>query len=73
VSHQDIEDHTADEADVVVVVNDEQQYSIWPSDREPPAGWHTVGVQGSKQHCLDHIGATWTDLRPLGLRERMRR
>ena len=51
-----------------VVVNDEEQYSIWPAHRECPAGWHTVGVTGSKQVCLAHIETVWTDMRPLSLR-----
>jgi MbtH protein len=51
-----------------VVVNHEEQYSIWPSDRELPNGWTEVGVQGSKEACLDHIEQVWTDMRPLSLR-----
>ncbi len=54
-----------------VVRNDEEQYSIWPADREPPAGWHIEGTAGSRQECLDHIERVWTDLRPLSLRHRM--
>lgn len=54
-----------------VVVNPEEQYSIWPADREPPAGWLTVGVTGPKQDCLDHIATVWTDMRPRSLREQM--
>jgi MbtH protein len=56
-----------------VVVNDEEQYSIWLADREIPAGWHVVGVRGTKQDCLDHIEVTWTDMRPRSLRERLER
>ena len=52
-----------------VVVNDEEQYSIWLADRENPAGWTDEGTQGSKQACLDHIGEVWTDMRPKSLRE----
>ena len=52
-----------------VVVNDEEQYSIWLADRENPAGWADEGTQGSKQACLDHIGEVWTDMRPKSLRE----
>lgn len=61
---------TGDEADRVyaVVVNDEEQYSIWPADREPPAGWRQVGARGSKDVCLAHIEEVWTDMRPLSLR-----
>jgi MbtH protein len=52
-----------------VVLNDEEQYSIWPLDREPPAGWRTDGVTGDKATCLAHIEAVWTDMRPLSLRQ----
>ncbi len=56
------------EARYEVVVNHEQQFSIWPSGREFPAGWKTVGKSGTKEECLDHIGRVWTDMRPLALR-----
>ncbi|MFG1889106.1 MbtH family protein [Micromonospora sp. NPDC049051] len=59
---------TAQERTYVVVVNDEEQYSIWFADREPPVGWTSVGVTGSRQECLEHVGRIWTDLRPLSLR-----
>lgn len=52
----------------VVVRNDEEQYSIWRADREPPAGWHVEGVPGTREECLDHIGRVWTDLRPRSAR-----
>jgi MbtH protein len=54
-----------------VVVNDEQQYSIWFADRDRPAGWHLVGKRGSKAECLAHIEQVWTDMRPLSLRRQM--
>jgi MbtH protein len=54
-----------------VVVNDEEQYSIWPTDRELPAGWRTVGVSGSKDECLAHINEVWTDITPLSVRRRL--
>ena len=54
-----------------VVINHEEQYSIWPADRENPLGWKDVGKAGSKQECLDHIEEVWTDMRPLSLRDRM--
>ncbi len=54
-----------------VVVNHEEQYSIWPADREPPLGWREVGVEGSKEECLAHIEEVWTDMRPLSLRKKM--
>ena len=52
----------------VVVVNDEEQYSIWAEGRTVPAGWQPVGVSGSRESCLDHIGEVWTDMRPKSLR-----
>jgi MbtH protein len=55
----------------VVVVNDEEQYSIWAAARELPPGWRTVGVTGPKESCLAHIEETWTDMRPLSLRKAM--
>ena len=54
-----------------VVVNHEEQYSIWPVDKTVPLGWSTVGKSGSKQECLDHIATVWTDMRPLSLRRAM--
>jgi MbtH protein len=54
-----------------VVVNHEEQYSIWPADRENPLGWRDGGKSGTKQECLDHIGEVWTDMRPLSLRKKM--
>lgn len=55
----------------LVVVNHEEQYSIWPVDRELPLGWKAVGEQGSKEECLDYIEEVWTDMRPLSRREKM--
>jgi MbtH protein len=54
-----------------VVVNHEEQYSIWWEGRELPAGWQAEGTVGSKQDCLAHIDEVWTDMRPLSLRRRM--
>lgn len=51
-----------------VVVNSEEQYSIWPADREAPAGWTRDGFTGSEEDCLAHIDECWTDMRPLSLR-----
>ena len=53
-----------------VVMNHEEQYSIWRSDRQVPAGWRDVGVEGPKSECLSYIEQVWTDLRPLSLRLR---
>ncbi|MFD9903988.1 MbtH family protein [Streptomyces sp. NPDC059063] len=55
----------------VVVLNDEEQYSIWPADREVPAGWRKDGFAGPKDACLAHVDEVWTDMRPLSLRRRM--
>ncbi|CAN5512704.1 MbtH family NRPS accessory protein [soil metagenome] len=54
-----------------VVVNHEEQYSIWIADMPAPAGWREVGKQGSKAECLAHISTIWTDMRPLSLRRAM--
>ncbi len=54
-----------------VVINHEEQYSIWPVDRELPLGWTAVGKTGLKQECLDYIEEVWTDMRPLSLRKKM--
>jgi MbtH protein len=52
----------------LVVINDEEQYSIWAADREIPAGWRATGVAGPRDECLAHIGEVWTDMRPRSLR-----
>jgi MbtH protein len=62
---------TTAESAYVVVVNDEEQYSIWREDREPPAGWRAAGFSGDKDACLEHIAGVWVDMRPLSLRRRM--
>lgn len=54
-----------------VVMNHEEQYSIWPDYKDVPLGWSTVGKSGLKQECLDYIGEVWTDMRPLSLRIKM--
>jgi MbtH protein len=54
-----------------VVVNDEEQYSIWPEDRDNPLGWRDAGKAGTKDECLAYIEQVWTDMRPLSLRKRM--
>ncbi|TDV43178.1 MbtH family protein [Actinophytocola oryzae] len=55
----------------LVVLNDEEQYSVWPADREVPAGWYAEGTSGTKTECLAHIDEVWTDMRPLSLRSRL--
>lgn len=54
-----------------VVVNHEEQYSIWPEHRENPPGWNDVGKVGPKAECLAYIKEVWTDMRPLSLRKKM--
>ena len=54
-----------------VVLNHEEQYSIWPADRDNPLGWRDEGKRGLKSECLDHIESIWTDMRPLSLRKHM--
>ena len=53
-----------------VVLNNEEQYSIWPVDEDRPAGWRSEGTTGTRQQCLDHIDVVWTDMRPLSARSR---
>ena len=54
-----------------VVINHEEQYSIWPADREVPMGWKDIGKSGSKEACLDYIEEVWTDMRPRSLRQQL--
>lgn len=54
-----------------VVLNHEEQYSIWPEGRDNPPGWSDAGMSGSKEACLEHINKVWTDMRPLSLRRKM--
>jgi MbtH protein len=57
-----------DERTYVVVVNHEEQYSIWHASSPVPAGWRATGTTGTKTECLEHITTVWTDMRPLSLR-----
>lgn len=62
---------TTDASDAMlyyVVVNDEEQYSIWPKHKAVPAGWRTVGEPQVKTACLAYIETVWTDMRPLSTR-----
>ena len=54
-----------------VVVNGEEQYSIWPARTDSPPGWNRVGWRGPKSECLSFIETVWTDMRPLSLRKAM--
>ena len=64
-------DETEDKTIYKVVVNHEEQYSIWPADRANALGWTDAGKQGTKDECLAHIREVWTDMRPLSLRREM--
>ena len=64
-------DDEEDDTIYEVVINHEEQYSIWPADREPPLGWNKVGKSGTKKEVLDYIEEVWTDMRPLSLRKKM--
>ena len=55
----------------IVVLNDEEQYSIWPAGRQIPLGWRAEGTEGSKAECLDYIERVWTDMRPSSLRGKL--
>lgn len=54
-----------------VVINDEEQYSVWFADRELPAGWRAAGFEGTKPECLEHVEQVWTDMRPKSVREHL--
>lgn len=54
-----------------VVINHEEQYSIWPEQQDNPPGWSDAGKSGTKAECLEYIEMTWTDMRPLSLRKAM--
>lgn len=67
MSYETAEDNTTYKA----LMNHEEQYSIWPIERENPLGWKEAGKTGTKQECLDFIAKVWTDMRPLSLRIQM--
>ena len=52
-----------------VVLNHEEYYSIWPVEKDIPAGWREEGTIGTKPECLAHIKEVWTDMRPLSIRK----
>jgi MbtH protein len=54
----------------IVVVNAEEQYSIWRSDKALPPGWASAGKEGTEQECLQYIDSVWTDMRPASSRVR---
>ncbi len=64
-------DQSEDTRTYTVLVNDEEQYSLWLAELRIPAGWRAVGKTGTKQECLDYVNELWTDMRPLSLRRAM--
>ena len=67
----DMAEPDEDTRDYFVVVNHEEQYSIWLADKDVPAGWRVVGDRRPRAECLDYIEEAWTDMRPLSVRRRM--
>ncbi|MEU5942916.1 MbtH family protein [Micromonospora sp. NPDC047548] len=66
-----MEEASLPDAEYRVVVNNEDQYSIWPTDRPNPNGWNDAGFAGSRADCLAHVDEVWRDLRPRSLRGAM--
>ncbi|HEY6804848.1 MAG TPA: MbtH family NRPS accessory protein [Pyrinomonadaceae bacterium] len=64
-------DEEEDKTIYKVVLNHEEQYSIWPEYKANPPGWNDVGKIGPKAECLAYIKEVWTDMRPLSLRKKM--
>jgi MbtH protein len=62
---------TTDNTVYKVVVNHEEQYSIWPAHRQNALGWNDADKIGTKSECLEYIGRVWKDMRPLSLRKQM--
>jgi len=60
-----------DDAQYQVLINDEEQYSLWLADHDIPAGWRAVGKEGTKAECMEYVDEVWTDMRPRSLREQM--
>jgi MbtH protein len=66
-----LENEREDTRTYVVVLNHEEQYSIWFGERPLPLGWRSCEKTGTKQECLNYINEVWTDMRPLSVRQRM--
>jgi uncharacterized protein YbdZ (MbtH family) len=60
-----------DDGSFLVLVNDEEQHSLWPAFADVPAGWRVVYGEADRAACLDYIEQNWTDIRPRSLRERL--
>jgi MbtH protein len=66
-----MDDEELDSQVYIVLINDEEQYSLWPRQRTIPAGWRVVGPEGPKAVCLEYVNEVWTDMRPASLRRKM--
>jgi MbtH protein len=64
-------DKEEDTREYQVLVNTEEQYSLWLAGQAIPNGWRQVGPKGQKQVCLDYVKEVWTDMRPLSVRKAM--
>ena len=62
---------TEEDFEYQVLVNHEEQYSLWPTFRDIPNGWKQIGPIGTKQECLDYVNEVWADITPLSVRKRM--
>ncbi|PZU44141.1 MAG: MbtH family protein [Sphingomonas sp.] len=62
-----------EERQFIVLINDEEQHSLWPAEKAVPEGWRAVGPTGGKAECLQYVEENWTDMRPRSLREAMSR
>ena len=64
-------DETEDSRTYIVLINEEEQYSLWLKERDIPAGWRAAGKEGSESECMKYVDEVWTDMRPLSLRRQM--
>ena len=71
MSDDRVDDLTIDGELFRVLINDEEQYSLWPASKDIPPGWHSVHGPDGKNACLAYVEANWTDMRPKSLREAM--
>ena len=62
-----------EDGEFCVLINDEGQYSLWPTFKDIPAGWTAIGPRGKRKECLDYIEENWTDMRPKSLIVEMER
>jgi MbtH protein len=65
------EEVVAAEATHIVLINEEEQYSLWPKFKAVPKGWKAVGKEGTEEECMKYVDEVWVDMRPRSLREQM--